>query len=195
MTDDEVLTALDAFIAGFDTTDRSTQEPRSPNSKRETLIDKGSQKERKEREKEDGSREDPYIQDLGTLGSNTQKPRHSCGFRWSPREAHEAPKAEMRWHLDHGERVPRDICAGCRRSITPGKKALDLADDNRVHLADGYECLIPRREVAPGGARSNRGFRERVTRRHRDRPAVSSAAGETVANGTLASDQSAAPRP
>jgi hypothetical protein len=94
MTDDEVLTALDAFIAGFGTTDRRTQEPRSPNSKGETLIDKDSQKERKEREKEDGSREDPYIQDLGTLGSNTQKPRHSCGFRWSPRGAHEAPNRQ-----------------------------------------------------------------------------------------------------
>jgi hypothetical protein len=51
-------------------------------------------------------------------------------------------RREMRWHLDHGERVPRDLCAGCRRPITPGQRVLDLADDNRVHFADGYACLI-----------------------------------------------------
>jgi len=46
MSDDEVLTALEAFIAGFGVTDRNTQEPRSPNSKGEALIDKGSQRAR-----------------------------------------------------------------------------------------------------------------------------------------------------
>jgi hypothetical protein len=49
---------------------------------------------------------------------------------------------ETRWHLDHGERVPRDICAGCRRPIALGDEVLDLADDNWVHFKDGYECLI-----------------------------------------------------
>jgi hypothetical protein len=34
------------------------------------------------------------------------------------------------------------LCAGCRRPILPGDEILDLADDNRVHLADGYACLI-----------------------------------------------------
>jgi hypothetical protein len=48
----------------------------------------------------------------------------------------------MRWHLDHGERVPRDLCAGCRRPITAHQLALDLADDNRVHFANGCDCLI-----------------------------------------------------
>jgi hypothetical protein len=52
---------------------------------------------------------------------------------------------ECFWHLAHGERIPRHLCAGCRRPILPGETALDLADTNRVHFphgADGYACLI-----------------------------------------------------
>jgi hypothetical protein len=47
-----------------------------------------------------------------------------------------------RWHLNHGERVPRDTCAGCRCPFRRDDKILDLADNNRVHLAAGYGCLI-----------------------------------------------------
>ena len=49
-------------------------------------------------------------------------------------------KDECRWHLDHGERVPRALCAGCRRPFVPGDDVLDLADDNRVHF--DADCLI-----------------------------------------------------
>ena len=56
----------------------------------------------------------------------------------------------MCWHLDYGERVSREICAGCRRSIKPGQKALDLAD--------GYECLIRH------GERWRRAAREAIAR-------------------------------
>ena len=66
--------------------------------------------------------------------------------------------SEMCWHLDYGERVSREICAGCRRSIKPGQKALDLADGNQVHLADGYECLIRH------GERWRRAAREAIAR-------------------------------
>jgi hypothetical protein len=52
-----------------------------------------------------------------------------------------AAKNEMRWHLEHGERVPRALCAGCRRPIGDGE-ALDLADDNVVHIDAEYRCLI-----------------------------------------------------
>jgi hypothetical protein len=66
----------------------------------------------------------------------------------------------MRWHLAHGERVPRNICASCRRPITPGQQALDLADENCVHLADGYDCLIRHgdrwRRPSAGGDRAVR---------------------------------------
>jgi hypothetical protein len=51
----------------------------------------------------------------------------------------------MRWQLDHGERVTREVCASCRRPIAPSDEALDLADDNRVHFPPGehgYDCLI-----------------------------------------------------
>jgi hypothetical protein len=45
-----------------------------------------------------------------------------------------------RWHMRHGERVPRDLCAGCRRPIGSAK-ALDMIDGNRVHLGDP-DCLV-----------------------------------------------------
>jgi hypothetical protein len=54
-------------------------------------------------------------------------------------------RAECFWHLDHGERIPRNLCAGCRNPILPGDDSLDLADDNRVHFPhgdDAYNCLI-----------------------------------------------------
>jgi hypothetical protein len=49
------------------------------------------------------------------------------------------------WHLAHGERISRDLCAGCRRPIRPDDEILDLADDNRVHFPhgdDSYTCLV-----------------------------------------------------
>jgi hypothetical protein len=42
--------------------------------------------------------------------------------------------------MRHGERVPQDLCAGCRRPIA-SSKALDLIDGNRVHFA-GDDCLV-----------------------------------------------------
>ena len=47
---------------------------------------------------------------------------------------------QSRWHIEHGERVPRDLCAGCRRSIGD-MKALDLIDGCRVHFAN-HTCLF-----------------------------------------------------
>jgi hypothetical protein len=40
---------------------------------------------------------------------------------------------ENRWHLQHGDRIPRDLCAGCRKPIG-NAEALDMIDGNRVHL-------------------------------------------------------------
>jgi hypothetical protein len=47
---------------------------------------------------------------------------------------------ESRWHMQHGERVPREICGGCRRPIGAAE-ALDLIDGARVH-GSGSDCLI-----------------------------------------------------
>jgi hypothetical protein len=52
-------------------------------------------------------------------------------FAWGDRQT--------RWHLAHGERVPPDICAGCRRPIGAAE-ALDLIDGCRVHFG-GFDCL------------------------------------------------------
>jgi hypothetical protein len=49
--------------------------------------------------------------------------------------------AQNRWHLQYGERVTRDICAGCRKPIGGGR-ALDLIDGSRVHVVNGIACLI-----------------------------------------------------
>jgi hypothetical protein len=46
-----------------------------------------------------------------------------------------------RWHFEHGVRVPRDLCAGCRQSIGSAD-ALDLIDGNRVHLRGDRDCLV-----------------------------------------------------
>jgi hypothetical protein len=46
-------------------------------------------------------------------------------------------RKQTRWHLEHGERVPRALCAGCRRPFAPSDEGLDLADGNRVHLGRG----------------------------------------------------------
>jgi hypothetical protein len=50
-------------------------------------------------------------------------------------------ETQNRWHMEHGERVSRDLCAGCRRPIGT-KKALDLIDGNRVHIGEDNACLI-----------------------------------------------------
>jgi hypothetical protein len=49
---------------------------------------------------------------------------------------------QNRWHLAHGERVPRHLCAGCRRPIIGAAPTLDLIDGNRVHDAAEHDCLI-----------------------------------------------------
>jgi hypothetical protein len=58
-------------------------------------------------------------------------------------EAKEIAGAEIqnRWHMEHGERVPREICAGCRRPVGTAV-ALDLIDGSRVHLDGANACLI-----------------------------------------------------
>jgi hypothetical protein len=48
---------------------------------------------------------------------------------------------QTRWLMTHGERVPRHLCAGCRRPVGDAD-ALDLIDGNRVHDAAGHDCLI-----------------------------------------------------
>jgi hypothetical protein len=64
------------------------------------------------------------------------------GGSYTREEAEHLAWSELqgRWHMEHGERAPRDLCAGCRRLIG-GNPVLDLIDGCRVH-ADGYDCLI-----------------------------------------------------
>jgi hypothetical protein len=45
---------------------------------------------------------------------------------------------EWRWHMEHSERVPGEVCAGCHE---PMEGALDLIDGARVHI-DRYRCRI-----------------------------------------------------
>jgi hypothetical protein len=48
---------------------------------------------------------------------------------------------ENRWHMQYGERIARDICAGCRKPIG-NSAAIDLIDGNRVHCNRSNDCLI-----------------------------------------------------
>ena len=75
-----------------------------------------------------------------------------CRSLVSATRSHIRAKDEMRWHLDHGERVPRALCAGCRMPIGDSE-AMDLADDNRVHLDPDYRCLIAWGEAWRSAAR------------------------------------------
>jgi hypothetical protein len=50
-------------------------------------------------------------------------------------------EAQWRWHKAYGERVSRDLCAGCRRPIGEAE-ALDLIDGSRVHIAEESGCLL-----------------------------------------------------
>lgn len=44
------------------------------------------------------------------------------------------------WHKEHGERIPKHLCAGCLEPIDSGA-VLMLADGCRVHLRD-LDCVI-----------------------------------------------------
>jgi len=63
------------------------------------------------------------------------------GYTRNEAEALAWGEIENRWHLEHGHRVPRDLCAGCRRPIG-ASEALDLIDGNRVHLTNSNFCLL-----------------------------------------------------
>jgi hypothetical protein len=64
------------------------------------------------------------------------------GRHYSDQEAHSFAWGAVtsRWHLDHGERAPVAVCAGCGELIS-GTEFLELPDGCRVHLADGFACL------------------------------------------------------
>jgi hypothetical protein len=49
-------------------------------------------------------------------------------------------EVELRWHLLHGERVPHNMCAGCREPFHDAG-ALDLIDGSRVHFDGERRCL------------------------------------------------------
>jgi hypothetical protein len=68
---------------------------------------------------------------------------HQYDGHYSGAEAEPLAWGEMqnRWHAEHGERVSRDFCAGCRRPIGTAA-ALDMIDGSRVHLDGGNACLI-----------------------------------------------------
>ncbi len=45
------------------------------------------------------------------------------------------------WHKAHGVPPPRALCAGCDKPLS-GAGSMDIWDGARVHLDDGYRCLI-----------------------------------------------------
>ena len=63
-------------------------------------------------------------------------------------------------HLAHGEGLPREVCTSCRRPFPACRGAIDLADDNCVHLAHDYACLIAWSERWRRAAREAPAFRQ-----------------------------------
>jgi hypothetical protein len=120
MTEDNVLLALDAFIVTFEPDQPEPKSHRSQSHERETYGDSDIKKERGEREREEGSRVESYNNNNnGSFGPATTTPAFPPVFEDQSRASRAG--REMRWHLGHGERVPRNICASCRRPITPGQ--------------------------------------------------------------------------
>ena len=96
---------------------------------------------------------------IGTIGTRFPRPeRTAADWRdlyeeraairqyeasYSRQEAERLAWGEVvnEWHMTHGERTPRDHCAGCLKPIDGGEKALDHADGTRTHMADGFGCI------------------------------------------------------
>ena len=68
--------------------------------------------------------------------------QYDGGYRRDEAERLAWGELQNRWHMARGERVSRELCAGCRRPIG-NAEALDMIDGNRVHLAT-LDCLIRR---------------------------------------------------
>jgi hypothetical protein len=150
MNDDAVLAALDAMLAGFAGVQQEPRVPRVPE------IPLPSGRDLYPSHIEEKNFENPHTSGSGrpnhaTQGVQAEQTRdsravylmflHKSGISGThgtlaaPLFSNSAIFADLRRamqsHLDHGERVPRDLCAGCRRPISGGE-ALHLADGNRA---------------------------------------------------------------
>jgi hypothetical protein len=168
MTEDNVSSALDAFIATFKPDQQEPESHKGQFHREGALSTERHEKKIEENFAGSASRVKSSIcENHGSTGSNIYNPlafQHFSGASQGPVEPAEPSTAldrarlnrEMRWHLDHGMRLPRDMCAGCRRPIAPGEAFLDLADDNRVHFPPGEhgsDCLIAWGECWRGAVR------------------------------------------
>jgi hypothetical protein len=74
----------------------------------------------------------------GTRFSRDERPEtdHDGGFPRAEAELLAWRELENRWNLAHGERVSRELCAGCRRPIGT-EAALDLIDGKACTTAPG----------------------------------------------------------
>jgi len=170
MTEDKAPSALDDFIATFKPDRSEPKSQKSQSHEGETYSNRESNKKTGEIFSETSRVKSLIRKRTGSTGSKIYKPLDFPNFPGASRSqlSQSGPaepstaldrarlKREMRWALDHGMRLPRDMCAGCRRPIAPGEAFLDLADDNRVHFpsgAAGYDCLIAWGECWRGAVR------------------------------------------
>jgi hypothetical protein len=152
IANDPVFDALDALIAGLENPgkDKDKDEDVDIFIKEESVSSVSSVAQIPLRARKAGEKNEEEKEGR-EKGSRSYRGEARNGFNGRDQEqgidnyTKQESVAEMRRHLDHGERVPRHLCAGCRRPILPGDETLDLADDNRVHFPhgeDGYDCLI-----------------------------------------------------
>ena len=164
MSEDAILDALDRMITGFKPQEADewapsrhlkTQVPSENPSIPAAVVTVGTVgTEKQALYGEEGNNDHHDASPSSNFSKNSRE--SSIGFVTGAHGAHSAhsrtnpdvlsdrvlARDECRWHLDHGERVPRELCAGCRRPIASGDDVLDLADDNRVHFDADYRCLI-----------------------------------------------------
>ena len=161
MTDDAIFEALDTLIATFDTGKREPLVPKEPVSGGRDLRET-TQAEKSKAISPQSNSAGPRADDLSpiepvpTVPDRTPLVSNSADIARSRREMH--------WHIEHGERVPRERCAGCRNTIAAREAVLELADGNRTHLADDYACLIA------WGERWRRGARQACSSAELDAP-------------------------
>jgi hypothetical protein len=150
IANDPVFDALDALIAGLENPGKDKDKDKDIDIfiKQESVSSVSSVAQISLRARKAGEKNE---EEKEGKGSRSYRGEARNGFNGRDQEQRidnyrkQESVAEMRRHLDHGERVPRHLCAGCRGSIRPGEEFLELADDNRVHFPhgdDSYDCLI-----------------------------------------------------
>jgi hypothetical protein len=156
MSENTVLDALDAMIASFgdDQTPANVQNKVEDLRHSQPILDDlavGRSQKRDTYKELTGTESIPINSSRVIIPKiNVQLPKrpkttNSAALGLTDSSNFVQKRAECFWHLANGQRIVRNLCAGCRRPIMCDEESLGLADDNRIHFPhgdDAYDCLI-----------------------------------------------------